>query len=50
MAPKEHISAMGGAHNRTRSSDESECAYLESLIWSDCERYHPDETVEDLKH
>jgi hypothetical protein len=36
--------------NQIGSLDKSERVYLESLIRSDYERCHPDETLEDLKH
>ncbi len=43
MASKEHTAGYIGP------SDESEPAYLESLIRSDYEHSHPDETLEHLK-
>ncbi len=43
MAHKEH------KVSQIEPPDEDECTYLESLIRSDYERSHPDETLEDLK-
>ncbi len=39
-----------GVFNQIEPSDVNERAYLESLIRADYEKYHPDETLEDLKH
>ncbi len=50
MALREHVRVVSEAYDRTRSSDEGERAYLESLIRSDYERCHPGEALEDLKH
>jgi len=44
MAVKEH------EVSQITRSDASARKYLESLIRSDYERCHPDETLEDLKH
>src|SRR5215469_10010344 len=49
--PQEHVmTPKEPKASQIRPSDESERAYLESLIRSDYERCHPDETLEDLKH
>jgi hypothetical protein len=44
MAHKEH------KVSQIEPLDENERIYLESLIRSDLERSHPDESLEDLKH
>ena len=38
-----------GVFDQIGPSDVSDVAYLESLIRADYERFHPDETLEDLK-
>lgn len=38
-----------GAFNQIEPSNVNERAFLESLIRADYEKYHPDETLEDLK-
>jgi hypothetical protein len=44
-----HISTNGVSH-RIGPADEQEWAWHESLVRTDYDRCHPDETFEDLKH
>ncbi len=49
MAYKGNDISADGSLTRTGRLDDNERAYLESLIRSDYERCHPDETLEHLK-
>lgn len=41
---------LSNAYNRARPANETERAYLESLIREDFDRCHPGETLDDVKH
>lgn len=50
MAHEANGASVVGPRDQARPFDDSERVYLESLVRSDYERCHPDETLEDLKH
>lgn len=41
---------LSNSYHYVRPADETEQAYLESLIRKDFARCHPDETLEDVRH